>query len=205
MCVEIHGHTGSFLVFLHIFRFSDNITLYRLGVNNLNPGIAHSTTLSLTVSNVKQYMAVFTGRECVTLITHTSGGCQFCLHAIILQNHAIIAGTGHFVRFLERTSPTFIGIFKQARLCLGFTGNGHQGDTTHLKLVETRKTVYAGVSIFVSDSFPTVLVSVGSVGTGSKFCQSKWFRGWRIDKPTAVHRTQIRIHIIQNIFLLPVA
>ena len=150
-------------------------------------------------------MAVFTCREGVSLVSDTGCGREFCPDAIILQNHTIIAGICYFVRFLERTSPTLFGILQQAWSGFCLPGNGHQCNTTHLEFVQAGETVYAGVSIFISDSLPTVLISVCSVGTRPELCQSKRFRSWSIDKPSAVHRSQIRIHIIQNIFLLPVA
>ena len=203
--IEIHRNRSPLLIFLHILGFCNHITLYSLRINNLYSCIAYGTTFALPVTDIQQDMAVFTCREGVSLVSDTGCGREFCPDAIILQNHTIIAGIGNFVRLLEGTSPTFFRILKQARLCLGLAGNGHQCDTTHLELVQTGETVYAGMSIFVSDSLPTILVSVCSVGTGSEFCQSKWFGSGSIDKPSAMHRSQIRIHIIQNIFLLPVA
>ena len=150
-------------------------------------------------------MAVFTCREGVSLVSDTGCGREFCPDAIILQNHTIIAGIGNFVRLLEGTPPTLLGILQQAWSGLCLPGNGHQCNTTYLEFVQAGESVYAVVTVLVSDCLPTILISVCSVGTRSELCQSKRFRSWSIDKPTAVHRSQIRIHIIQNIFLLPVA
>ena len=203
--IEIHRNRSPLLIFLHILGFCNHITLYSLGINNLYSCIAYGTTFALPVTDIQQDMAVFTCWEGVPLVSDTGRGGKFCPNAIILQNHTIIAGIGNFVRLLEGTSPTLFGILQQAWSCFCLPSNGHQCDTTHLEFVQAGESVYAVVTVLVSNCLPAVLISVCSVGTGSEFCQSKRFGGWSIHKPTAVHRSQIRIHIIQNIFLLPVA
>ena len=197
--VEEHLHGGAGLVLLHILRLRDDVPLDDVAVQ-FGESVADGAALPLPSAHVHQDVAVTGLREGETLEAHAGRGRQLRPDAVVLQEDGIVTGTGRLIGLVEAGAPAGGGLFQTAGDGQRLAEDGHQGQSTHLELVEARESVDGGMGVLVTDGLPALVVPVGAVRGRTKLRHAEGNGGGGVHEPAAVDRADVGVHIRGIIF-----
>ena len=200
LTVEIHAHGSARLVLLHVGRFRDDRAAQNVSFQ-LRVSVADGAALAHAGTYIHQDVALAGTGESEALETHALRRRELGLHAVVLEHHRIVTRAGILIGLVKRRSPALGRVLQHAGNRDGLPGYRHEGQTAHLELVETGKSVNGGVRVLIAYGLPSLVVAIGSVGGCAQLGHAKRRSGRRVHKPAAVHRTDVRVYIIQQILL----
>ena len=196
---EVERDLASRLIFLHIFRLSDHPAFHQSLFGQTYLRIHCRTALALPITDVKQDMALFRGRESVTLKGHTWCSGQFGMDAIISQIDRIITRNSDLLRMVKtRTIAHASSVVHRSGNRLQHTLRRHQHNTTHLKLMQTRESLDGLIPIIITGCLPSPFIPNMTVGGRSRFSHAKRHGSRREMEPTAMCRTYTGLNILSQ-------
>ena len=86
-----------------------------------------SVVIINTMFQIEEDMSV-SFRESISMYPYPFGGCQFCLHPIILEHHGIITRPGFFCGMWKTGTISAIGVFSRSRVKFNISGYRHNQD-----------------------------------------------------------------------------
>ncbi len=90
---EIHLHVGTLLVYVDIHRLGDNPALDTSVGSQFYMGVAHLSAFTHAGTDVEYKIGSLSGRICITVEAYAGSRGKFSLHAVILEQHGVIART----------------------------------------------------------------------------------------------------------------
>ena len=201
--IEVHRKRCPGLIFLYIFRLGDHISFHRILSVIFYIGILDIAAFSLTVTYIEYNPCRIRLRESIPLKSGPCSSSQLRPDPVILEKNRIISRPGTFIRMIKPGAETAVRVFKSTRHSLQSSCHRHQGNAPDLEFVQAREPVDRCVGTIVTYSLPALGIAVRTVCGCSELCKPERFRRRFVEEPAAVHRTYVRIGIMDKICRIP--